>query len=54
MSPTMVILERVSDFSLEIHAIRPLAGFGTRRRNVLRGASYTWTPGSGVSSNSLR
>ena len=46
--------ERVSDFSLEIHAIRPLADFGTRRRNVLRGASYAWTPGSGVSSNSLR
>ena len=41
-------------FSLEYREIRPSAGFGTRRRNVLRGAGYAWTPGSGVSSNSLR
>ena len=41
-------------FSLEIHKIRPSAGFGARRKNVLRGAGYAWTPGSGVSSNSLR
>ena len=45
--------ERVC-FSLENREIRPLAGFGTRRRNVLRGAGYVSTPGSGVSSNSLR
>ena len=42
------------NFSLEYREIRPSAGFGTRRRNVLREAGYAWTPGSGVSSNSLR
>ena len=42
------------NFSLEYREIRPLAGFGTKRRNVLREAGYAWTPGSGVSSNSLR
>ena len=41
------------DFSLEIQAIQPLAVFWARRKNVLRGASYAWTPGSGVSSSSL-
>ena len=41
-------------FSLDLQEIRPLAGFGTRRRNVLREAGYAWTPRSGVSSNSLR
>ena len=46
--------ERVSDFSLEMRTIRPSAVFGARRRNVLRGTGYAWTPGSGVSSNSLR
>ena len=46
--------ERVSDFSLEIHKIQPSAVFEARRKNVLRGAGYAWTPGSGVSSNSLR
>ena len=30
--------ERVSDFSLEIHAIGPLDFDGARRENVLRGA----------------
>ena len=34
--------ERVSDFSLEIRTIRPLAGFGTRRRTALRGEGYAW------------
>ena len=37
--------ERVSDFSLEIHAIGPLDFDGARRGNVLRGAGYAWTPG---------
>ena len=46
--------ERVFDFSLEMRTIRPSAVFGARRRNVLRGTGYAWTPGSGVSSNSLR
>ena len=46
--------ERVSDFSLEMRTIRLSAVFGARRRNVLRGTGYAWTPGSGVSSNSLR
>ena len=32
--------ERVSDFSLEIHAIGPLDFDGARRENVLRGAGY--------------
>ena len=41
-------------FSLEMRTIRPSAVFGARRRNVLRGTGYAWTPGSGVSSNSLR
>ena len=36
--------ERVSDFSLKIRAIRPSAVFGPRRKDVLRGASYVWTP----------
>ena len=31
-------------FSLEIHKIRPSAVDGARRENVLRGASYAWTP----------
>ena len=46
--------ERVSDFSLEMRTIRPSAVFGARRKNLLRGAGYAWTPGSGVSSNSSR
>ena len=32
--------ERVSDFSLEIHAIQPSAVFGPRRKNV---PGYAWT-----------
>ena len=39
----MVILERVSDFSLEYRAIRPSEVFGSRRKDVLRGAGYAWT-----------
>ena len=50
----MVILERVSDFSLEIHAIGPLDFDGARRENVLRGAGYAWTPGLRVFDNSKR
>ena len=34
--------ERVSDFSLEIRAIRPLAVFETRRRTALRGEGFAW------------
>ena len=37
--------DRVSDFSLEIHAIGPLDFDEARRENVLRGAGYAWTPG---------
>ena len=40
----MVILERVSDFSLEYRAIRLSEVFGSRRKDVLHGASYAWTP----------
>ena len=50
----VVFRERVSDFSLEYREIRPSAVFGARRKNLLRGTGYAWTPGSGVSSNSLR
>ena len=45
---------RERNFSLKIHKIQPSAVFGMRRKNVLRGAGYAWTPGLGVSSNSLR
>ena len=34
---------RERNFSLEYRAIRPSAGFETRRKNVLRGAGYAWT-----------
>ena len=40
----VVFRERVSDFSLEMRTIRPLAGFGTRRRNAPRGEGFAWVP----------
>ena len=40
----VVFREKFSDFSLDLRHIRPSAVFGTRRKNVLRGAGYTWTP----------
>ena len=46
--------ERVSDFSLEIHAIGPLDFDGARRENVLRRAGYAWTPDLRVLTNSKR
>ena len=46
--------ERVSDFSLEIHAIGLLDFDGARKGNVLRGAGYAWTPGLRVFDNSKR
>ena len=46
--------ERVSDFSLEIHAIGPLDFDRARRENVLRGAGYAWTPDLQVLTNSKR
>ena len=39
--------ERVSDFSLESWAIRPLAVFGTRRRTALRGEGFACVPDLG-------
>ena len=39
--------ERVSDFSLEIRAIRPSAVFGTRREAALRGEGFAWVPDLG-------
>ena len=39
--------ERVSDFSLEIRAIRPSAVFGTRRRIALHREGFTWAPDLG-------
>ena len=38
---------RESSFSLEIHAIRPSAVFGTRRRAALRGEGFAWVPDLG-------
>ena len=38
------VRERRSNFSLESWAIRPSGVFGARRKNVLRGAGYVWTP----------
>ena len=32
-------------FSLEYREIRPSAVFGPRKKNVLRGTGYAWTPG---------
>ena len=40
-------VERVRErehFSLGLHTIRPLADFGVRRENDLRGTGYAWTP----------
>ena len=39
--------ERESSFSLEIHAIRLSAVFGTRRKAVLRGEGFAWVPDLG-------
>ena len=36
--------ERMSSFSLELWEIEPLAVFGSRRKDVLRGAGYAWAP----------
>ena len=33
------------NFSLEYREIQPSVVFGVRRKNVLRGAGYAWTPG---------
>ena len=41
-------------FSIEIHKIQPSAVFGARRKNVLRGAGYAWTPDLRVLTNSKR
>ena len=46
--------ERISSFSLEIHAIGPLDFDRARRENVLRGAGNAWTPGLRVFDNSKR
>ena len=43
--PKMVVFrEKFSDFSLDLRHIRPSVVFGPRRKNVLRGAGYAWTP----------
>ena len=39
--------ERESSFSLESPAIQPSAVFGPRRKDVLHGAGYAWTPDLG-------
>ena len=39
------VREKVSTFSLDLRQIQPLAVFGARRKNVLSGAGYAWTPG---------
>ena len=38
---------RESSFSLEIHAIRPSAVFGARRRTALRREGFAWVPDLG-------
>ena len=43
----MVILERVSDLSLDFWQIQPSAVFGTRGRTALRGVNFTWVPNLG-------
>ena len=44
--PKMVgVREKVSTFSLDLRQIQPLAVFGARRKNVLRGVGNAWTPG---------
>ena len=42
-----VFSERESFFSLEIHAIRPSAVFGIRRRAALREEDFAWVPDLG-------
>ena len=39
-----VFRERVRDFSLDFWLIRPSEFFGARRKVVLRGKAYAWTP----------
>ena len=39
--------ERVSNFFLEIRAIRPSAVFGTRRKAALRREGFAWVPDLG-------
>ena len=41
-------LVRVSNFSLHLQAIRPSKFVETRRKGVLRGEAYVWTPVLGV------
>ena len=43
-----VFRERTSNFSLEYRAIRLSEVFRARRKVVLRGEAYAWTPVSGV------
>ena len=39
--------EKVSDFSLDLRQIWPLAVFGTRRRTALRREGFAWVPDLG-------
>ena len=39
--------EKVSDFSLDLRQIRPLAVFGTRMRTALRREGFAWVPDLG-------
>ena len=43
----VICRERLPDFSLEIHAIRASAVFGTRRRTALRRKGFAWVPNLG-------
>ena len=40
----MSFRDRLSDFSLDLQAIRPLEVFEARRKAALREAGYAWTP----------
>ena len=42
-----VFFFRERNFFLKIRRIRPSAGFGTRRRNALRGVGFAWVPDLG-------
>ena len=46
--------ERETHFSLDLRLIRPSEFFGARRKVILRGEAYVWTPICGISTNSKR
>ena len=47
VAPFLRAFREREHFSLEYRVIRPSAGFGTRRRNALRGEGSAWVPDLG-------